>query len=445
MKKFLASIVLAFVAVVTFAQTNPTRLFVRDTAGSLKGFLVERIDSIFFYDVEGQAKVDITFHELKLDDPENPVIICSFKPSEVCGSFRFVVLPKPKADALTSASVAAKYLEDVQAPSASGNYDHAEMTGFDFPFTPGAPYAIIAVAYDLYGVACEMSRVDFEVPAAEIEGKPAVNYNIDNKTEKTVTITMTPNDDCTEYYVCLYGEGEFEAQYNQWAPMMGFTCEGDMVKAWGANPETKLPYYGEATHTWNGLNPGTTYDIYIQPCDANGNYGDLIKFQVTTNALGGEGLSEISIEVGKFDSYTDDQGNVNYLQQVIYTPNDQTNLHRDMLIEKAAIGSADFPNEDAIIEYLKTDNPYDPYQNQFGVDDVQWTVKADTEYIAYAIGQNAIGEWGTLAKKELKTPAAKSSAKAVKTAVVTKRHNAKANNNVTLPGGFVIKKNLMIK
>ena len=204
MKKFISTIVLSFMAVVMFAQTNPTRLFVRDTAGSLKGFLVERIDSIFFYDVEGQAKVDITFHELNQDDPENPVIICSFTPSEACGSFRFVVLPKPKADALSNSSIAAKYLEDVQAPSASGKFDHAEMTGFDFPFTPGAPYAIIAVAYDLYGVACEMSRVDFNVPDVEIEGKPAVNYNVDNKTEKTVTITMTPNDDCTEYYVFIY-------------------------------------------------------------------------------------------------------------------------------------------------------------------------------------------------------------------------------------------------
>lgn len=429
-------------AVVMFAQTNPTRLFVRDTAGSLKGFLVERIDSIFFYDVEGQAKVDITFHELKLDDPENPVIICSFKRSEACGSFRFAVLPKPKADVLTSSSAAAKYLEDSQAAMAAGDFDHAEMTGFDFPFTPGAPYAIIAVAYDMYGVACEMSRTDFEVPAAEIEGKPAVTVNLDEVAEKTFTATMTPNEDCTSYYVCLYGEGEFEAQYNQWAPMMGFTCYGDMVKAWGANPETKMPYFGEKTHTWKGLNPGTTYDLYIQPCDANDNYGELVLVKVTTKAMGGEGLSEVSIEIGKFDSYVDDQGVVNYLQQVICTPNDQTNFFRDMIIEKGAIGGTDFPDEEAVINYLKTDDPYNPNQNLYGVDDAQWNVKANTEYVAYALGQNALGEWGVVSKKEFKTPAA--AASPAKTSVVATRKMNKSNN-ITLPGGFVIKKQLTIK
>lgn len=428
-----------------FAQTNPKRLFVRDTAGSLKGFLVERIDSIFFYDVEGVAKVDVTFHELNLDDPENPVVICSFKRSEACGYFRFAVLPIAKADALKNAAAAARFLEDSQAPIANGDFDHGQMSGFNFPFTPGASYAIIAVAYDLYGIACEMSRVDFSVPDAEIVGKPSVTCKIDNVTEKTFTATMTPNDDCTEYYVCLYAEGEFEAQYNQWAPMMGFTCYGDMVKSWGVNPETKAGYYGEQSNTWNQLEPGTTYDLYIQPCDANGNYGELVLVKVTTKKMGGEGLSEMTIEIGEFKENKVDDGSIVYTQRVIYTPNDQTNLHRDMIIDTYAIGSPEFPSEKAIVKYLKSENPFDPYWNQYGVDDVAWEVKPDTEYAAYSIGQNANGEWGPVAKKVFKTPAVSKSAKAVKTSPVAKRANAKVNNNVTLPGGFVIKKNLMIK
>ena len=433
-------------AVVMFAQTNPTRMFVRDTAGSLKGFLVERIDSVFFYDVQGEAKVDITFHELKMDDPENPVIICSFKRTnpDVCGSFRFAVLPKIKADALSQSSVAAKYLEDVQAPLASGDYDHAEMTGFDFPFTPGADYAIIAVAYDIYGVACEMSRCDFQVPAVDIEGQPNVEVTLTDVQEKSFTANFVPNADCSAYYVCLYGEGELEQMYEQWGPMMGFTCLGDMVKAWGANPETNSGYFGEKSHTWTKLNPGTTYDLYIQPTDVNDNYGELILVKVKTKAMGGEGVAEVVITIGDFKANKTDEGII-YTQEVIYTPNDQTNLHRDLLIAKGAIGSPEFPNEDAVIEYMKTDNPYDPYQNQFGVDVAPWTVEPATEYIAYSIAQNALGEWGPVSKLDVTTPSKDQAKKSAKVVTLPSRANVKANANVTLPGGKVIKKQLTIK
>ena len=445
MKKILSTILFAFMAVTMFAQTNPTRMFVRDTAGSLHGFLVERIDSVFFYDVEGQANVDITFHELNQKDPENPKVIVSFKRSEACGSFRFAVLPKAKADALSNAGAVAKYLEETNAMKVSMDYTKAEMTGFDFPFTPGAPYAIIAIAYDTYGVACEMSREDFYVPAADIVGNPSVAYNIDDLQTRQVTVTMTANDDCDGYYVCLYEEGSFEAQYNQWAAMMGFTCHGDMVKAWGANPDTNAPYYGECTHTWKQLNPGKTYDIYIQPTDANGNYGSLIKFQVTLKAQGGAGVSTVDIKIGEFGKSDMGDGTFGYWQKVTYTGNDQTNFHRDIIIAKNAIGSEEFPDEEAVIEYLKTDNPYDPYQNQYGIDYAQWSVDPETDYIAYAIGQNAKGEWGTVAKVEFSTPAAsEAAANTVKTAVAP-RANAKLNNNVTLPGGYIIKKNITLQ
>ena len=49
-------------------------MFVRDNAGLLKGFLVERIDSVFFYSEEGMAKVELTFHEFNNDEPADPML-----------------------------------------------------------------------------------------------------------------------------------------------------------------------------------------------------------------------------------------------------------------------------------------------------------------------------------------------------------------------------------
>ena len=67
-----------------------------------------------------------------------------------------------------------------------------------------------------------------------------------------------------------------------------------------------------------------------------------------------------------------------------------------------------------MIEYLKTDNPMDPYWNQFGVDEAYWNVDPETEYIAFSIAQNINGEWGPLASKSFKTPAAPAAASGAK-------------------------------
>ena len=57
-----------------------------------------------------------------------------------------------------------------------------------------------------------------------------------------------------------------------------------------------------------------------------------------------------------------------------------------------------------IKEYLKNDEMPD-YWNRYGEDYSQWGVYANTDYYAFAIAQNAKGEWGPLATLEFRTPA----------------------------------------
>ena len=45
------------------------------------------------------------------------------------------------------------------------------------------------------------------------------------------------------------------------------------------------------------------------------------------------------------------------------------------------------------------------YWNRYGEDYSQWGVYANTDYYAFAIAQNAKGEWGPLATLEFRTPA----------------------------------------
>ena len=92
-----------------------------------------------------------------------------------------------------------------------------------------------------------------------------------------------------------------------------------------------------------------------------------------------------------------------YYQWVTYTPNENVALHRDIIIEKTAYESEDW-GEENLLNYLKQDNPYDPYWDQYGIDEAQWNAKPDTWYIAFSIGKNANGEWGPLASVEFKTP-----------------------------------------
>ena len=56
-------------------------------------------------------------------------------------------------------------------------------------------------------------------------------------------------------------------------------------------------YEGEMEHTINGLNPGTDYDLYILPLDADGNNGKLQVTKCKTKAMGGEGKSVMTITV----------------------------------------------------------------------------------------------------------------------------------------------------
>lgn len=221
----------------------------------------------------------------------------------------------------------------------------------------------------------------------------SVDYTIDEVGTDFITITFTPNADAAGYAFCLFEAGTAEQQFAMFGPWMGFQTMGDMIKAWGI---TKTETY---QYTWTNQSPGKDYEIYVQCWDADGVDADMIIIPVTTANIGGSGEAIMTIEIGEFG------GNVDYgfYQWVTYIPNENVALHRDIIIVKEAYESEEW-GEENLLNYLKADQPNNPWWDQYGVDEAQWNAEPNTWYIAFSIGKNADGEWGPLASVEFKTP-----------------------------------------
>ena len=221
----------------------------------------------------------------------------------------------------------------------------------------------------------------------------SVDYNVDEVGTDFITMTFMPNADAAGYAFCLFEAGTAEQQFAMFGPWMGFQTMSDMIKAWGI---TKTETY---QYTWTNQSPGTDYEIYVQCWNADGVDADMIIIPVTTASMGGDGEAVMTIEIGAFGG-DEEYG---YYQWVTYIPNDQVSLHRDIIIEKTAYESEEW-GEENLLNYLITDQPYNPYWDQYGVDEAQWNAQPGTSYIAFSIGKNANGEWGPLARVEFSTP-----------------------------------------
>ena len=209
-----------------------------------------------------------------------------------------------------------------------------------------------------------------------VVNEPVVDVTIDETTYTTITATFTPAEECASYHLML----DTEASMQQWTTMFGMS-EEELVVSWGL--EKNETY----THTWNELIPNTEYTIYAIPKDAEGNALPMEKTKVSTEVLGGEGVSVIDLEVEVLSKTS---------VFVTATPNEETAEYHYILIEKAY---ADSIGVDSTMQIIHTD-PYALYD----IDEWEWVdLKANTEFYAIAQGKNAKGEWGEITKLEFIT------------------------------------------
>ncbi len=208
------------------------------------------------------------------------------------------------------------------------------------------------------------------------EANPSVEIALGEVTTSTVEATFTPNSDCSSYHILM----DVASNMEMWANMMGMSIE-DLIVSWGIE---KTETY---THTWTEQVPNTEYTVYALPKDADGNAGELVTTTVTTESMGGTGVSIIDLEVIVINDST---------VRTIATPNAETASYHYGLMEKSYFDSI---GESAAIQYFRED-PYVFYE----VDDWTWSpLTTNTEFVAIATGQNANGEWGETTIVEFKT------------------------------------------
>ena len=412
-KKILSTLALSLAMLTASAQSQPNRLIVHQKSGGFTSYRLGSVDSLSFYNVEGEVRADVKINDYKTGDTGDTLWVAVTK-TPACSSYRIDVLPSVRVNAYSDDVIANYFNQQKGATAFYDDFTNAQLTGFSTKFEPDTKYTVFTLGYDQLGTPCEVSRAEIETPVGDIVGNPQVACTVTKADYQALTFSFKPNEDVSSYYITIFPEGEAEAQFNQWGPMFGFANMSAMIKQFGRDA-----YEGEMEHTINSLNPGTDYELYILPLDAEGNNGKLQITKCKTKAMGGEGKSVMTITVK--DDFTD-QGNGVYTQTVVYTPNDQTNLHRDMVVDKVMFEDKNGSwkgDESKIVEYLQTPNTMDPNWDQYGEDVATWGVDANTTYIAYSIGQNAKGEWGDLAKKEFTTPAAGASAPAYAPATST--------------------------
>ncbi|MBO5957261.1 MAG: fibronectin type III domain-containing protein, partial [Bacteroidales bacterium] len=221
-----------------------------------------------------------------------------------------------------------------------------------------------------------------EACATTLEGEtpeeqtPMVEIIVTEVTTRSVNVTFTPAEECASYYILL----DTEASMEQWATAFGVPLE-QLIEMWS------IERTGASTNLWDELIPNTEYTIFVLSKDAAGEVIQLDKQNVTTEVLGGEGVSVIDLEV---------EVTSNTSVYVVATPNEETAVYHYIIADKAYIESIGI---DSTLQLIHND-PYDLYD----VDRWEWIdLTENTDYYAIAQGKNTKGEWGEITIVEFVT------------------------------------------
>ena len=410
MKKFfsIAALALAMSTGVQ-AQTDvvPNRMIIHSSVAS-KAYAVDHVDSISFARKEGEVKANVEFLSYEKNEDEGDIVYVKVTRTDPSSTFRIDVLPTNTAKQYDDLTFA-RYFERMPGSQLAEDFEQGKLSGFPSEFTANTPYTVVTLAYDEYGVPCQVSRANFTTPKVPTVGTPSVTYTIDETTSSSFTLTVTPNKDCAEFYWCQFEKGKAQEQFEQWGPMMGLSSIEAMIKQF-----SYYPYSEATTNTWNDLAPATDYEVAVLPVDVEGNFGDLVYIYVTTKAQGGEGVAQVTATVGDFVN-----NGGSYVQTVTFTPNDQTFFFHDAICAKDAYEKNG--GDTWAKEYLMQDIPQDPNWNQYGVDNYSFEATPNTAYYALALAKNAKGEWGPLTKHEFTTGAAPAGVAPAKAVAMPKR------------------------
>lgn len=388
MKKIFVTLLSAIIGLGAMAQeVEPNRLLIYDKQQNAKGFNLENVDYMEFKTVEGEVAADVEVLDVTLE-----ALTVKITRSEACQAFKIACVPAVQiANAQDAALVSV--IERDASSFYYQDFEAAELTGVEFK--PNTEYAILTLGYDIYGVGCEVRRADFTTPTLPVVGNPEVTVEEVEVLKDSFTLKFTPNDDVSKFSVVAGEKGSMQSQYEMFAPMFGFANFGEMIASWG------VEFTEAGEFTWSDMAPATEYEVFIQTWDVNGTMADeYAVYNVTTSALGGEGVAQVTITLDKYE-LADWGGEMQPSQYITFTPNDQSSAYRFQVYTAENYD----PEADAIKSELCSEPPmpmtgwffYDPITTDF-------QINPNTECVVIAAAKNVKGEWGPVAEVRFTTP-----------------------------------------
>ena len=165
MKKFfsIAALALAMSTGVQ-AQTDvvPNRMIIHSSVAS-KAYAVDHVDSISFARKEGEVKANVEFLRYEKDEDENDVVYVKVTRTDPSSTFRIDVLPTNTAKQYDDLTFA-RYFERMSGTQLAEDFSEGKLSGFAREFTANTSYTVVTLAYDEYGVPCQVSRAEFKTP-----------------------------------------------------------------------------------------------------------------------------------------------------------------------------------------------------------------------------------------------------------------------------------------
>lgn len=338
---------------------------------------------------EERVAVDITTTPLK-----SGAMGISVRKSSLCQSYSLALFTTDIADHIGDGSLS-QYFSNQKAKKYTADVKDGKLLDFGLVVLPEKEYSILALAYDKDGNPGLVTRAGFTTPRRVTVGSPRMTWKIISVGPDSVSVRFTPNADVAGFALCQFEAGSMDKSVEQHGRLLGFSNAYDMIKRFSGKN-----YTTERINTWRDMAPDTDYELCVLPWDKNGVFQEIEKVKVTTQKLGGPGRAAVDIRIGEFGGGE----STGYFQIVIYSPNDQAALHRDIIITEEAFNKADM-GDAGVLKMLQTDAPNDPYWNQYKVDKAQWNATPGTSYIACSVAKNANGEWGPLQKVKFTTPA----------------------------------------
>ncbi|MBD5283910.1 MAG: hypothetical protein HDS31_04825 [Bacteroides sp.] len=387
----LASLLTASAAFAQGQEANPNRVLVTDKGGVTKGFVIDYIEDMSFARVDGEVLAKVTVDEVGLTS-----LRLTIKMTPQCRSYRLAILPAVVADQLGNDANAIRYINSLPAgdvPTLNEDFNKGQLSGVSL--NSDSKYTIITIGMDEYGIESGVSRTDFDTPAPAITGNPHVEAKQLSKGLDSFSMSFAPNKDVGSYWLVAVEKGTMQAQFEQYAPMFGFSNINQLITMWGVEQK------GAITNEWTGMEPNTDYEVYIAMTDVKGNYAPYEVAEASTEAMGGSGEASVKITVGAVYA-SDWDGQMAPTQPITYTPNDQASCYRAALFTEAV-----FNEDPEEVKRQLCQDPEVPILNWFQYVERtgEYMVDLNTKYVALAAAKNGNGEWGPVAEVHFTTPA----------------------------------------